>query len=333
MPSTSDVPHGPHRQLLLAVHQLYRDAGRPGIQRTSKAISARHDLRDTISHEAISKILRGAVMPRQWHKLEALVRQYMDWSVDQPSPGGSTAAVREIQALWHQALEGDKADTTTPQIRAPFKIGTPEAAGVITPRLRNQKLLPPEEVVDQALELPEDEARGLIIDQSRHPDRDLISLVVALMPALPEEGIRLLHLAGITHNTADDIYIADLITQVQSYPADTWHGRDPFRALLRSVGRRSDYGAHLVKLLLKQHNGAAVQAYLRVYAQRTDPVGAAELVRAFAKARGLRPAIDQFLRTVSEHTPRPLAREVPEQLRQLGRRREARLLNELLINA
>ncbi|MEU7306225.1 hypothetical protein [Streptomyces sp. NPDC007206] len=191
-------------------------------------------------------------------------------------------------------------------------------------------MLSPEEVVRQALELPEDEVRDFIIDQSRHPDRDLISLVVALMPTLPEEGIRLLNLAGITQDTKDDPSIADLLTQVQSYPADTWHGRDPFRALLRNVGKRSDYGAHLVKLLLKQRNGAAVQAYLRLYAQRTDPVGAAQLVRAFAKARGLRPVIDRFRQEVAEQMPRPLAIRAPDELLALGRRREARVLTELL---
>ncbi|MFG3207784.1 hypothetical protein [Streptomyces sp. NPDC048192] len=331
MPSTSDVPPGPRRQLLLAVHQLYRDAGGPGIHRTSNAIRTRNDLRDTISHEAISKILRGKVTPRQWQKLEALVRQYLDWSVDQPSPEDSATTVREIQTLWHRALEADKADTTTPRTRVVISpLGTPEDAGVITPRLKNQKLLSPEEVVRQALKLSEDKARDFIIDQSRHPHRDLIPLVVALMPALPEEGILLLNLAGITQDTKDDPSIADLITQIQSYPADTWHGHDPFRALLRNVGKRSDYGAHLVKLLLKQRNSAAVQAYLRVYAQRTDPLGAAQLVRAFAKARGLRSVIDRFLHEAAEQMPRPLATRASDELRALGRRREARILTELL---
>lgn len=332
MPSTSDVPDGPHRRLLLAVHQLYMDAGSPGIHHTSRSIRARNDLHDTISHEAISKILRGAVKPRRWQKLEALLRQYLDWSVHRPSPEDIAAAVREIQTLWHRAIEGDKADPVALQDRALFQLATPQDAGVITPGLSNQKLLAPEEVVRQALELPEGEARSLIIDQSAHPDRDAIPLAVALMSTLPEQGILLLNLAGSTQDTKDDPYLADLIAQVQDYPADTWCGRDPFRALLRSVGKRSDYGSHLVKLLLKQRNGAAAQAYLRVYAQRTDPLGAAELVQAFAKARGLRASINQFLQMVSEHTPRPLADKVPEQLRQLGRRREARLLAELLAN-
>ncbi|WP_406294372.1 hypothetical protein OG948_05905 [Embleya sp. NBC_00888] len=332
MPSTSDVPDGPHRRLLLAVHQLYMDAGSPGIHRTSRSIRARDDLHDTISHEAISKILRGKVIPQRWHKLEALLRQYLDESVDRPGPEDIAAAVREVQTLWYRAMEGNKADADGPQDSALLKLAAPEDAGVITLSLSNQKLLPPEEVVRQALELPEGEARSLIIDQSAHPARDPIPLVVALMSTLPEEGIRLLNLAGSTQGPKGDPYLADLIAQVQGYPADTWRGRDPLRALLRSVGKRSDYGSHLVKLLLKQGNDAAARAYLRVYAQRTDSLGAAELVQAFAEARGLRASINQFLRMVSEHTPRPLADEVPEHLRQLGRRREARLLAEMLAN-
>lgn len=329
MPSTSDVPHGPHRQLLLAVHRLYRDAGRPGIQRTSKAIRTRNDLRDTISHEAISKILRGKVTPRQWQKLEALVCQYLDWSVDRPDPEACAATVRDIQNLWHRAIEGgDTVDD--PQRPAGFRLATPADAGAITPELRNQKVLSPEEVVNEALELPDDEASKLILNQARHPDRDLMPLVVALMPTLPKEGIRLLQMAGITHDTEDDPYLADLIRQVQSYPTEAWHGHDPFHPLLRSVGKRSDCGAHLVKLLIKQHNQAAVHACLRVYAQRTSPFGVAELVRALAKARGLRPVIDEFLQTVTEHMPRPLATQAPAQLREFGRRREARVLTDLL---
>ncbi|WP_141765403.1 hypothetical protein [Streptomyces malaysiensis] len=311
LPNTDQIPDGPHRRLLLAVHQLYRDAGKPGIHHTSRTIRSRNDLRDTISHEAISRILRGEVMPRRWQKLEALIQQYLDWSVDRPSPEESAMALRKIQTLWHQAT--DAADKTA-----------------TASTVRSRPLLYPDEIVVEALKLPDDKARELLINETRRPGRELVPLVVALMPTLPEEGLRLLHLAGITYDIGDDPRIADTIAQVQRYPAETWHGHDPLRALLRNASKRSDYGVHLIKTLMKRNNTAAVENYLKTYAERTSAAGAAELVRELTKARGLHPVIDQFMRMVSEHTPRSLAREVPAQLRQVGRRREARMMAGLL---
>ncbi|GDY60552.1 hypothetical protein SVIO_111750 [Streptomyces violaceusniger] len=111
LPNTDQIPDGPHRRLLLAVHQLYRDAGKPGIHHTSRTIRSRNDLRDTISHEAISRILRGEVMPRRWQKLEALIQQYLDWSVDRPSPR---------KAPWRYArFKRSGTKPPTPQTRLP----------------------------------------------------------------------------------------------------------------------------------------------------------------------------------------------------------------------
>ncbi|MCY0924014.1 hypothetical protein OS965_38835 [Streptomyces sp. H27-G5] len=343
MPSTTDVPDGPHRQLLHALHQLYRDAGKPGIHHTSKTIRARSDLRDTISHEAISKILRGEVMPRRWQKLEALIRQYLDWSVDRPSPGSSAATVRRIQALWHQATDAND-DTVAPETPpapapGPAEPLTAESqdvgthASLLPSMIQYRQLLYPDGVVSEAMKLPDDQARDFLINQTRRPGRGLAPLAVALMPTLPEEGIRLLNLAGITHDPADDSYIADVVAQIQRYPSEAWCGHDPLRALLRNVGKRADCGVHLIQTLMKQDNAEAAQGYLKVYAERTSPQGAAELVEALTKARAPRSLVDQALRTVSQHTPRPLAQQVPEQLRQAGRRREARLLDALLADS
>jgi hypothetical protein len=153
------------------------------------------------------------------------------------------------------------------------------------------------------------------------------------MPVLPEEGIGLLQVAGITHDPEDDLRLADLLRQLQNCPTQAWYGRDPFHALLRSVGKRSDYGIHLIKLLAKQNNRAGVHAVLTVYAQRTSAQGVAEMVEALAEDRGLRPVIDEFLQVVVEQTPRPLAVQAPPELREIGRRREARVLADLLAAA
>ncbi|MFE5811376.1 hypothetical protein [Streptomyces sp. NPDC056491] len=301
MPDTRHVPEGPHRQLLLALHQLYRDAGRPGIKRTSDTIQGRNDLPGTLSHEGISKILHGTVLPQHWQKLESLVRQYLTWSVDQPQLEQAADTVRNILDLWHEATEQ-----------------------------RTRKVYTPEEVVRRALELPDDEASTFITDAAHDPDAELLPLVVALMPALPDEGIRLLRRAGATHDEADDPRLASLITQIQRYPTDVWHGRDPLTELLRSAATRTESGTHLIKLLLRQGNAGGVQSYLKAIALRTDPFHAALLVVDLVKARGLTTIIDDFLKAIAQHMPRPLAAQVPGHLKKLGRRREERALAALL---
>ncbi|MEW2635388.1 hypothetical protein AB0903_28025 [Streptomyces sp. NPDC048389] len=301
MPDTNRVPEGPHRQLLLALHELYRDAGRPGIKRTSDTIQGRNDLPGTISHEGISKILHGTVLPQHWQKLESLVRQYLTWSVDQPRPEHAADTVRKILGLWHDATEQ-----------------------------RTRQVPTPEDVVRRALELPEDEAAAFITAAADDPDTELVPLVVALMPSFPKEGLGLLTMAGGTHDATDDPHLADLIADLQAYPTAAWHGHDPFFALLRRAVGRGESGTSLVKLLLQQGNTVGAQAYLKTIALRTDPFHAAHFVAALNKTRGLATAIDEFLKAIAQHMPRPLAEQVPAHLKKLGRRREERTLSALL---
>lgn len=62
----------------------------------------------------------------------------------------------------------------------------------------------------------------------------------------------------------------------------------------------------------------------------TDPFHAAKFVVALAKDRGLKGVIDEFLKVIAQHMPRPLAAQVPEQPKRLGRRWEAQMLAGLL---
>jgi tetratricopeptide (TPR) repeat protein len=99
MPNRVAVPDGPLRRLVQAIHELYTAAGRPGVRQISNAIRDREDLRDTVSHETISSMLRGDGRPR-WIKLECVVRQLADWSVEHPDPD---AEVRRFLQLWLNA--------------------------------------------------------------------------------------------------------------------------------------------------------------------------------------------------------------------------------------
>jgi anti-sigma B factor antagonist len=73
MPGIDTLPAGRHRDLVEALHRLYRQAGMPSTRVLSAKSRAGDDLPDTVSHELVSATLRGTKVP-SWSKLETLVR-------------------------------------------------------------------------------------------------------------------------------------------------------------------------------------------------------------------------------------------------------------------
>lgn len=71
-PPESEIPPGPHRNLLTALHHLYQLAGFPSTREISKAIARSEFARDSMSHQTVANILTGRRVPR-WLKVEALV--------------------------------------------------------------------------------------------------------------------------------------------------------------------------------------------------------------------------------------------------------------------
>ncbi|RSS75538.1 hypothetical protein EF918_24075 [Streptomyces sp. WAC06614] len=72
LPSELEIPPGPHRNLLAALHDLYRLAGFPSTRKISEAIARSEFARDSMSHQTVANILTGRRVPR-WLKVEALV--------------------------------------------------------------------------------------------------------------------------------------------------------------------------------------------------------------------------------------------------------------------
>jgi hypothetical protein len=99
MPDEIQLPPGPKRDLVSAVHGLYERAGKPAVRTISARIHERCDLPGTLSHEGVSALLRGngKGVPR-WLTLESLVRVL----VERQRVGGGGPDVEAILLQIHQ---------------------------------------------------------------------------------------------------------------------------------------------------------------------------------------------------------------------------------------
>ncbi|HET6481064.1 MAG TPA: FxSxx-COOH system tetratricopeptide repeat protein [Actinoplanes sp.] len=83
-------------ELVTQLTILYRAAGQPSFRRISNDIREREEMPDTVSHETVSGLLSGEVMPR-WSKVECVVRILAEMAAHQPDP---QVEVRRFLALW-----------------------------------------------------------------------------------------------------------------------------------------------------------------------------------------------------------------------------------------
>lgn len=97
LPDEGQLPPGPHRSLVLALHDVYAMAGKPAARTISTLIRERDDLPGTLSHEGVSAVLRGATMPR-WANLESLVRALVE--LQRVGDLDVESAIVKIHKLW-----------------------------------------------------------------------------------------------------------------------------------------------------------------------------------------------------------------------------------------
>jgi len=96
IPRPEHLVTGPLHDLVHALHDLYDAAGRPSTRLVSSAVRKRSDLRDTVSHETVSAMLKGSGVPK-WVKLECVVIFLAGIAVDQPD---RITTVRHFRDLW-----------------------------------------------------------------------------------------------------------------------------------------------------------------------------------------------------------------------------------------
>jgi hypothetical protein len=117
MPGRDRLPEGPLRELVRALHDLYRAAGKPSTRRVSAEIRKRDDLPDTVSHETVSAMLRGDAIP-QWPKIQSLVLYLAAASVTRRDP---EAELLRFHELW-LAAEDARQHSAGQQPRGPGRL-------------------------------------------------------------------------------------------------------------------------------------------------------------------------------------------------------------------
>ncbi len=130
MPGPDRLPPGRHRDLVEALHELYRGAGKPGLRRIMNAVKE-GDFRDTVSHEKISTMLRGSGGLPSWTKLEPVVRVLANWN---PARLDADVVSARIQQLWHRAQTDEPDAASTQDADALVRLVSSEVAA----RARNE---------------------------------------------------------------------------------------------------------------------------------------------------------------------------------------------------
>ncbi|WP_254716695.1 hypothetical protein [Actinomadura sp. WMMB 499] len=113
MPSEAELPRGPRRDFVEELRRYYRAAGRPPLRKVSKRIEERTDLNaTTASPETIRRMLRGAVVPTDWNRVNAVFQVFCELGSIAPNASRWIDAYDTdetnqdcLQRLWDEALE------------------------------------------------------------------------------------------------------------------------------------------------------------------------------------------------------------------------------------
>ncbi|SDT02131.1 FxSxx-COOH system tetratricopeptide repeat protein [Actinoplanes derwentensis] len=146
LPGPDALPEGPRRDLVVRLHTLYRQAGRPATRNISRRIETDRSL-ETVSHETINSILRAKNKNAPtWNKLKPIIITLCRMSENQVD---SSRELVECLALWNQIEEPQSEPETVPERDA----GAPdnERPVVVRPVPRRYAVVPVESRLHGAL--------------------------------------------------------------------------------------------------------------------------------------------------------------------------------------
>jgi hypothetical protein len=117
MPPKEVLPDGPRRAFVEELFVHYREAGRPPLRQVAMWIKNNEDLKGTASSETIRKVLAGAVVPRAWFTVEAILEAFAalaDRNLEEmrwPEDNWSEVTLRgELKKRWNAVLDDYEGD-------------------------------------------------------------------------------------------------------------------------------------------------------------------------------------------------------------------------------
>ncbi|MBS2548640.1 toll/interleukin-1 receptor domain-containing protein [Catenulispora sp. NL8] len=130
LPGLGNLPAGALRDLTEALHELYRDAGTPGLRKIATAVNEDDRFRDTVSHQKVSAMLHGDGAPK-WSKLEPVVLLLAQWSTPRRDP---REEAKRFKHLWDtvSADEAGEAADKPPDRRVSGRLRSAFILGGVT---------------------------------------------------------------------------------------------------------------------------------------------------------------------------------------------------------
>ncbi len=112
MPTSNELPNGPVRNFVEALHMLYRQARRPSLRRIG-AEAGRSGAGGTASTETIRRMLHGDTIPSNWGTVEAVLLGLCNIAGKNPDDlyyhsddNDPTTIRQELEFRWNNALDG-----------------------------------------------------------------------------------------------------------------------------------------------------------------------------------------------------------------------------------
>ncbi len=135
LPSEGDLPPGALRDFVLALHQIYDEAGQPAARVVSRTIVKMlpSSVLESVSHETVSAALRGKGAPPSWKKVRSIVTALLSLWENGADP---QRELPRMKALWIAARAG------TPELPAEDPIPARDIVVVPTTTVRPVTRLP-----------------------------------------------------------------------------------------------------------------------------------------------------------------------------------------------
>jgi proteasome lid subunit RPN8/RPN11 len=99
LPGEDRLQPGAHRDLVIALHELYIAAGSPPLRKISRAINLVDNYDAALSHETIGRMLNGLTIP-SWLSVKTVVQLLASWGTP---PSSSEEQAKRFLALWNAA--------------------------------------------------------------------------------------------------------------------------------------------------------------------------------------------------------------------------------------